>query len=190
MWWFSLLCSIVCWGKGESKSGPPPWPVGPPPRACPIFAFPLMAKFSPKVPLHFSCCTFVFRPPILSNQKRNDDNPLIQQSIVLLRYLCTAQQCTHDTGTHTHARQDLEKYFQILDQNKQVLTELDPWHLSNNCYQLFSTFRAILAISDSLVKAPVIPLSRRAPPKVNKEHLSSTLSDILTYDKSLTGHYS
>ena len=97
-----------------------------------------------------------------------------------LRYLCTAQQCTHDTGTHTHARQDLEKYFQILDQNKQVLTELDPWHLSNNCYQLFSTFRAILLF---LVKAPVTPLSRRAPPKVNKEHLSSTLSDIPTFDK-------
>ena len=82
------------------------------------------------------------------------------------------------THTHTQAHQDLEKYFQIQDQNKQVLTELDPWNLSNNCYQSFLPFPAILL---SLVKAPVIPLSRRAPPKVNKEHLSSTLSDILTF---------
>ena len=140
MWWFSLLCSIVCWGKGESKSGPPPWPVGPPPRACPIFAFPLMAKFSPKVPLHFSCCTFVFRPPILSNQKRNDDNPLIQQSIVLLRYLCTAQQCTHDTGTHTHAQEDLENTFRYRTKLNRcwLNSTYDIWVIiAISCFRLF-----------------------------------------------------
>ena len=131
-----VLYCVLRKGRKQVRSSP----VGPPPRACPIFAFPLMAKFSPKVPLHFSCCTFVFRPPILSNQKRNDDNPLIQQSIVLLRYLCTAQQCTHDTGTHTHAQEDLENTFRYRTKLNRcwLNSTYDIWVIiAISCFRLF-----------------------------------------------------
>ena len=100
MWWFSLLCSIVCWGKGESKSGPPPVARGPSAEGLSNF------RISPngKIFLKSSAPFFPFSRryyPVKQEMMINTTvNILIL--IVWLRYLCTAQQCTHDTGTHTH----------------------------------------------------------------------------------------